>query len=362
MPANPAGWLLTVARRRARDRLRRESALTRKLPLLITREAGVDAPDPDGGEPVTDDAIVDERLRLIFTVCHPALAPASRVALTLRYAGGLSTAEIARLFHVPEATMAARLTRAKQKIAAAGIPYRRPSADDVPERLAGVLDVVYLIFTEGHAPARGRRVVREELCAEAIRLCRTLAELLPGEDEVSGLLALLLLTHARSPARTGADGRLVVLADQDRARWNRAMIGEGLGLAGRAGTGRYALEARIAAEHARAADAAGTDWAAIAALLAELERRRPTPAVRLNRAVAVAEADGPRAGLALLDGLDATIARSHGLHLARAELLARAGDPEQAARAFARAEELAANDAVREHVARRRRALDAARG
>jgi RNA polymerase sigma-70 factor (ECF subfamily) len=291
----------------------------------------------------------DERLRLVCTTCHPALAPASRVALTLRYAAGLPTAEVARLFHVSEPTMAARLTRAKQKIAAAGIPYAVPAAADLPARLAGVLDVVYLVFTAGHAPARGDRVVRDELCAEAIRLGRLVRALVPRGGEVDGLLALMLLTHARTPARTGPDGEVVLLPDQDRGRWDRVLLAEGRALVP-GGDGPFALQAQIAARHAD--DPA--DWRAIAELYERLERVRPVPAVRLNRAVAVAEAAGPHAGLALLDGLDPALGRTHGLHLARAELLVRAGDHAAAADAFARAEQLAGNEAVRAHITGRR--------
>ncbi len=356
MPGNPAGWLLTVARRRARDRLRRDATLARKLPLLLVddhHDPGL-APEPGPAAPPPAGELPDERLRLILTVCHPALAPASRVALTLRYAAGLTTAEVARLFHVAEPAMAARLTRAKPKIAVAGIPYRVPGRADLPERLAGGLAVVYLGFTEGHAPARGDDVVRPALCAEAIRLGRLLLELRPQDPEVRGLLALMLLTHARTAARTGPAGELVVLADQDRARWDGAMVAEALALLPGAGAGPYALQARIAAEHVAPG---GPDWTAVAALYAALERLLPTPAVRLNRAVAVAEADGPAAGLALLEGLDAALGRGHALHVARAELLARAGDRAGAAAAFAAAAQRAGNRAVARHVERRRRAL-----
>jgi RNA polymerase sigma-70 factor (ECF subfamily) len=303
----------------------------------------------DPGDTARDPgAVEDERLRMLFTACHPALAPASRVALTLRYAAGLETAEIARLFHVSEATMAARLTRAKHKIQGAGIPYRVPRGADLPARLSGVLDCVYLVFTEGHAPTRGDRVVRPELCVEAIRLGRLVRDLAAPDPEIDGLLALMLLTHARVPARTAPDGAPVLLADQDRTRWDAALLEEGRALTPDA-DGVFALQARIAAEHA-----AGRDWAAIAQLYERLEAVRPMPAVRLNRAVAVAEADGPQAGLDLLDGLDVQLGGTHGLHLARAELLRRAGHEEAAVDAFARAEELAGNDAVRAHIARRR--------
>ena len=351
VPANPAGWLLTVARRRARDRLRRDATLARKLPLLVTGDA---EPPP---EPEQDATIPDERLRLICTVCHPALAPAARVALTLRYAGGLTTPEIARLFLVSEPTMAARITRAKRKIAGAGIPYRVPGAAELPERLAGVLAAVYLVFTEGYAPVAGDRLVRAELCAEAIRLGRVVAELLPGDGEAAALLALMLLQHARRDARE-RDGRLVRLADQDRGRWHRDEIAEGMALLGRArgvgGSGPYLLQASIAAAHA-SAGAAGPNWRVVAALYERLERLRPSPAVRLNRAVAVAEAYGPAAGLALLDDLDAGL--GHQLPATRGELLARLGRTGEAEAAYDRAVELAGNAVVREHLARRRAAL-----
>lgn len=342
VPDEPAAWLLAVARRRGADAMRRRATLERKLPLLIVDDA------PDASR--APGAVADERLRMLFTACHPALAPASRVALTLRYAAGLTTAEIARLFHVAEPTMAARLTRAKQKIQGAGIPYRVPGAADLPARLAGVLDCIYLVFTEGHAPARGDRVVRDELCAEAIRLGRLVRALAAPDPEIDALLALMLLTHARSPARADAAGHVVRLADQDRARWDRAMLVEGARLVPATG-GPFALQAQIAAEHAT-----GPDWSAIAALYERLEAVRPTPAVRLNRAVAVAEAAGPRAGVDLLDAVEG-LDRTHGLHLARAELLRRAGDERAAADAFARAAELAGNDAVAAHIARRAAAV-----
>jgi RNA polymerase sigma-70 factor, ECF subfamily len=352
VPANPAGWLLTVARRRGRDRLRRDATLARKLPLLV--------PDAPAGEDEEDDVttIADERLRLFFTACHPALGRAAQVALTLRYAGGLTTREVARLFLVAEPTMAARLTRAKRKIAQAGIPYRVPADADLPERLAGVLAVVYLLFTEGYSPGAGERLVRTERCAEAIRLGRLLRELLPDEPEVTALLALMLLQHARRDARE-RDGRLVRLPDQDRSLWRADEIAEGLELvhrAARGGGGRYLVQAQIAGEHA---DARPTDWEAVATLYARLEQLQPTPAVRLNRAVAVAEAEGAEAGLALLDGLDEDLPRSHGVALARAELLARLGRDGEARAAYDRALELAGNAVVRAHVAERRAALGA---
>lgn len=349
VPANPGGWLLTVARRRARDRLRRDATLARKLPLLVPDAEDAEPPDAEGDEDVT--TIADERLRLVFTACHPALARPAQVALTLRYVGGLTTVEIARLFLVSEPTMAARLTRAKRKIAGAGIPYRVPADADLPERLESVLAVVYLIFTEGYAPAAGDALIREELCAEAIREGRLLRELLPDEPEACALLALMLLQHARRDARVRA-GRLVRLPDQDRTRWRREEIAEGLALAEAAARhgppGAYLLQALIAAEHVAGP---ATDWPAVATLYAHLERLRPSPAVRLNRAVAVAEAVGPAAGLALLDGLDGL---GHQLPAARAELLARLGEREAALAAYDQALALAGNAMVRDHLAQRR--------
>ena len=352
-PRDPAAWLLTVARRRARDRARREATLERKLPLLaLDRDGAVPPPAPSPELP-------DDRLRLIFTACHPALALEARVALTLRYAAGLSTPEVARLLLVSEAAMAARLTRAKHKIAAAGIPYRVPDAADLPERLGGVLAVIHLIFTEGHLATAGARLARPELCGEAIRLARLLLPLVPDDPELLGLTGLMLLTHARRDCRT-ADGRLVRLAEQDRRRWHRDELAEGLALVARARAhdrpGRYVLQGLIAAQHALASDAAATDWPAIARLYAQLEALDPSPVVRINRAVAVAECDGPAAGLALLDGLDARGA-GHQLDVARAELLARAGAADEARAAYDRALARTANAPVRAHLARRRAAL-----
>jgi RNA polymerase sigma-70 factor, ECF subfamily len=357
-PRDPPAWLLTVARRRARDLARREATLERKLPLLA-----VDRPAA-GAEDELDDApaVPDDRLRLIFTVCHPALAPAARVALTLRYAGGLTTPEVARLLLVSESAMAARLTRAKHKIAAAQIPYGVPAASDLPERLGGVLAVVQLIFTEGHLATAGPRLLRPELCAEAIRLARVLRPLVPADPELLGLTGLMLLVHARRDSRV-RDGRLVTLGEQDRRRWARGEIEEGLALVAAAARahdppGRYALQGLIAAQHALAADAESTDWPAIARLYARLEALDPSPVVRINRAVAVGESDGPRAGLALLEGLEARAAGLQ-LDLARAELLARSGDRDGALAAFDRALALTGNGPVRAHLRRRRAAVGA---
>ncbi|HEY4276866.1 MAG TPA: sigma-70 family RNA polymerase sigma factor [Conexibacter sp.] len=388
LPANPGGWLLTVARRRARDRLRRAGTLARKLPLLMVEEqrggspaATTTTPAHDGSTPPPgasderatrlaeeDDVIPDERLRLVFTSCHPALAPEVRLALTLRFVAGLSTREVARLLLVSEPTMAARLTRAKQKIAQSGIPYRVPRDSELPERLESVLAVVYLVFTEGYLPASGPQVVRAEVCAEAIRLGRLLRELLPDEAEPVALLALMTLQHARRDARVDADGRIARLEDQARERWRSDEIAEGLALveeaARRAWHGAvarpYVLEALIAAEHARAATAAATDWHVIAELYARLEQVKPSPIVRLARAVAVAEADGPAAALPLLDGVEDRLPRNPQPHVARAELLRALDRPAEARAAYDRALALAQNDAVRDHLAARRDGLVAA--
>jgi RNA polymerase sigma-70 factor, ECF subfamily len=347
-----------VARRRATDRFRREAVLARKLPLLAGPDevAGPDGDDDGihdgiGGEV---DAIPDERLRLLFTCCHPALSTEAAVALTLRLLGGLTTAEIARAFLVPEATMAARITRAKRKIAAAGVPYRVPTGAELPDRLAGVLRVLYLVFTEGHSASSGPSLVRADLCAEAVRLAAVTAALLPDEPEALGLHALLLLQHARRGARVDAGGRLVLLADQDRSRWDAAQVADGLALVRAAArrvalpaAGPFLLQAAIAAEHARAPTAASTDWARIARLYAVLEERTGSPVVRLNRAVAVAEVDGPGAGLALLDGLDARLRGYHLLPATRADLLRRLGAHDRARAEYARALGLAGNDADR---------------
>jgi RNA polymerase sigma-70 factor (ECF subfamily) len=344
VPDRPDAWLLTAARRRATDRFRREATLARKLPLLV---------GPDEPEVVEVSAVPDERLRLLFTCCHPALPAEARVALTLRLLGGLTTAEIARAFLVAEPTMAARITRAKKKIAAAGIPYRVPTGAELPERLAGVLAVLYLVFTEGHSASSGDAPVRQDLCDEAIRLARVVVALMPDEPEARGLLALLLLQHARRDARVER-GRLVLLPDQDRSRWDAGQIAEGLALLRSASghrAGPYLLQAAIAAEHARAATAADTAWPRIAALYAALEQLTGSPVVRLNRAVAVAEVDGPAAGLALLEDLD--LPGFHLLPATRADLLRRAGRTAEAAEAYETALALAGNAADREFLAGR---------
>jgi RNA polymerase sigma-70 factor (ECF subfamily) len=357
VPARPDAWLLTAARRRATDRFRREAVLARKLPLLVT---GTDEPEVD----LDMSTIPDERLRLLFTCCHPALPADARIALTLRLLGGLTTAEIARAFLVPEPTMAARITRAKKKIAAAGIPYRVPADAELPERLAGVLRVLYLVFTEGHSASSGDEPVRRELCDEAIRLARVVVALMPDEPEAAGLLALLLLQHARRDARTGPDGRLVLLPDQDRTRWDAGQIAEGLALlraaARRGPAGPYLVQAAIAAEHARAGTAADTAWDRIAALYAALEELTGSPVVRLNRAVAVAEVDGPAAGLALLAGVE--LPGFHLLPATRADLLRRLGRTAEARAEYDVAIGIAGNAADRAFLTRRRDELTAATG
>ena len=353
VPDHPERWLLTAARRRAVDLLRHEQVVARKLPLLVTDETA-----PAADEWVDDDmSIPDERLRLLFTCCHPALSLEARVALTLRMVGGLTTGEIARAFLVPEPTMGQRISRAKKKIATAGIPYRVPTGAELPERLDGVLAVLYLVFTEGYAASSGTGPVRADLAAEAIRLTRVTAALMPDETEPAALLALMLLQHSRRDTRVNADGELVLLPAQDRTRWHVGEIVEALGLlTDRRPAGSYGLQARIAAEHARAASAEETDWDEIVRLYDELERLTGSPVVRLNRAVAVAERspDGAEQALALLAGLDAEIGRSHRFWSTRAELLHRVGRDEEAAADYDRALELAGTDAERRLLQARR--------
>jgi RNA polymerase sigma-70 factor (ECF subfamily) len=332
IPPSPVGWIITTARNRAIDRVRREASRDERHAQAARLQTAF-------AEPGAADAISDDRLRLIFTCCHPALAASARVALTLRLLGGLTTAEIARAFLVSEETMAQRLVRAKRKIRDAGIPYRLPEAADLPARLGAVLAVVYLIFNEGHTASAGERLVRDDLCAEAIRLARVLVELMPDEPEVRGLLALLLLVESRRPARTAADGSLIVLAEQDRARWDRRLVAEGQALVrwclARNRPGPYQIQAAINAVHSDAATAAVTDWRQIVRLYDQLLAVAPTAVVALNRAVAVAEIDGPETALALVDGLAAPDLDGYYLfHAIRADLLKRAGRAAEAAAAY----------------------------
>jgi len=346
MPDRPGAWLLTTARRRALDRLRHARRAAARAAALAY-EAGLGARDeePDVTDPET---IPDDRLRLIFTCCHPTLAADSQVALTLRLVGGLSTGEIARAFLVPEPTIAQRLVRAKRTINDRGVPYEVPEGAELPARLPAVLAVVYLIFNEGYAAHAGDALVRHDLCEEALRLGAMLAELMPGEAEVLGLLALMELQASRAATRTDADGNLVLLAEQDRSRWDHARIGHGLACLGRAApmarAGPYQLQAAIAACHARATSWEGTDWPQIVRLYHALAEVAPSPVVELNRAVAIGLAEGPAAGLAALDAIDATALRGyHLLPSARADFLRRLGRRGEAAAEYRRALGLADN-------------------
>jgi RNA polymerase sigma-70 factor, ECF subfamily len=354
VPENPRAWLVRAGRNKAIDRMRRSARLDDRraeLERMATSESQL--------EPVEAPAVEDDRLRLIFTCCHPALAIEAQVALTLRTLGGLETGEIARAFLVHPSTMAQRLVRAKTKIRQAHIPYRVPEAEDVPERVDAVLAVVYLIFSEGYAASSGSSLVRAELCSEAIRLGRLLVELLPGQAELEGLLALMLLHHARRDARVGADGDVVLLEDQDRSRWHAEAIGEGLVLVERAlrrgPPGSYALQAAIAGVHAQAPSASLTDWPQIASLYSLLLRVNPSPVVALNHAVAVAMADGPEAGLRLVERLTASdaLAGYHLLPATRADLLRRLRRFDEASAAYREALALVGNDADRRFLERR---------
>jgi RNA polymerase sigma-70 factor (ECF subfamily) len=350
IPPAPAGWIITTARNRAIDRLRREASRDeRQAAALQLMEAD------DAGE----HAVQDDHLRLVFTCCHPALASEARVALTLRLLCGLSTRDIARAFLVPEPTMAQRLSRAKAKIRDAGIPYRIPEADDLPERLGAVLAVVYLVFNEGYSATTGDELLRTELCDEAIRLGRLLLELMPGETEVSGLLALMLLSDARRAARTDRAGALVRLADQDRSKWNRDAIAEGLALVRDClkhnRPGPYQLQAAINAVYSDAPDATHTDWRQVLALYDRWMAMAPSPVVALNRAVVVAELEGPERALQLVDELE--LSNYHPFHAVRADLLRRLGRMPEAAAAYLAAIERCANSREREFLEGRLRAI-----
>lgn len=349
MPQVPGAWITTTARRKAIDRLRRQRTFDAKAHLIAVEEAGVDSESPD-------EAFPDDRLALIFMCCHPALAPSGQIALTLRAVGGLSTREIARAFLVPEATMAQRLTRAKRKIKRAGVPFRVPPPELLGERRDQVLHVLYLVFNEGYTVSGGDRLVRADLCTEAIRLGSVLNELMPDDQEVRGLLALMLLHDARRPGRVDERGNLVPLEQQDRSRWDREQIERGRGQLERAlqagNPGPYQIQAAIALAHAGAATAAETDWVHISWLYGQLTALQPTPIIELNRAVAVAMAEGPERGLELIDGIGRSgdLDGYHLYHSARADLLRRSGKHEEAAAAYRRAIALTGNERERAYL------------
>ena len=349
IPPSPAGWIITTARNRAVDRLRREASRADRHAQAALLHAAA--------EPRDEGAVNDERLRLIFTCCHPALAPAAQVALTLRLLGGLTTTEIARAFLVPELTMAQRIVRAKGKIRDAGIPYRVPAEEDLQARVRAVLAVIYLIFNEGYTASSGESLIREDLATEAIRLGRIVAELMPREPEAIGLLALMLLIHARRQARVGADGSLVLLAEQDRSLWDRARVAEGQDLVRRCLTinrpGPYQLQAAIQAVHSDSDRAQETDWWQILQLYNQLMVVAPSQVIELNRAVALAEVEGPDAALGLIDTLN--LEGYYLYHSIRADLLRRRGRDAEAALAYERALALTDNRAEREFLGRRLR-------
>ncbi|HEV8551287.1 MAG TPA: RNA polymerase sigma factor [Polyangiaceae bacterium] len=350
LPPSPAGWIVTTARRAALDRVRREATRDERQ-----RESH-DLYGPDTPEIADEGPVLDDQLRLMFTCCHPALAPSAQVALTLRLIAGLETREIARAFLVPEVTMAQRLVRAKNKIRDAKIPYRVPEPEELPERLRWVLAVVYFVFNEGYVASAGNELGRADLAHEAIRLARHAVLLMPGEPEARGLLALLLLIEARRSARTGPGGSLVSLAEQDRSRWDRALIAEGQALVRLClrdnRPGPYQIQAAINAVHSDAATAAGTDWRQILTLYDQLTRFMPTPVVALNRAVAIAEVEGPRAALGLLERLE--LGDYYLFHAVRADLFARLGRLAEAEAAYDAALPLTTNRAELEHLTRRR--------
>jgi RNA polymerase sigma-70 factor (ECF subfamily) len=362
IPPNPGGWITTTARNRAFDRLRRESTRTDRY--LAAHRLEVDDMDSDRNPELDDvdafvDVVPDDQLRLMFLCCHPALAADAQVALTLRLLGGLDTPEIARAFLVPEPTLAQRIVRAKRKLRDNHAPYRVPNAAELPDRLHAVLATVYLIYTEGHTSTAGDGLNRVDLSREAIRLGRVLTELMPDEPEAVGLLALMLLTEARLPARTSAAGEMVRLADQDRSLWDRNLIAEGHALVQaclrRNQPGPFQIQAAIAAVHADAATAEATDWGQVVALYDLLYELRPNAVVALNRAVAVAELDGPRAGLGALDALDATVLEDYQpYHATRADLLVRAGNRDAALAAYDRAVALTTNVSERRFLEARR--------
>jgi len=364
VPGKPGAWLMTAARHRALDRLRRDAAL-RERHAALAAELARDTELEAGGDPTAAEALAaadagavrDDLLRLLATTCHPALSPDARVALTLRLLGGLTTAEIARAFLVPESTVAQRISRAKAVLA--GHPYAEASVADLEARIGGVLEVIYLVFNEGHVATGGDALVREDLCREALRLARLVTELVPADGEALGLLALLELQIARLPARTGPHGELVALLDQDRALWDHDAVDRGLAAldrareAGGGALGPYGLQAAIAACHARAATAGDTDWAAIAALYGVLAEVAPSPVVELNRAAAVGMADGAAAGLARLDAVAERLDAYHPYHAVRGGLLERDGRETEAAAAYRRAAKLTGNGAERAELLRR---------